>query len=300
MRVLRLNDIIGPIMVGPSSSHTAGAARIALMARQLLGHAPTSVEFKLYGSFAHTYQGHGTNKALIGGMLGFAPDDLRIRNSLQLAREAGLEVTFTPEPDVPCRHPNTIDVCMNDGTGITTVVRGVSIGGGAAVLRRINGVEVEITGQYTSVVVRHADKPGALAHIASSMSAAGVNIATATMFREHRGEEAYTVLQIDGQLPDAAMEAVRESPIMVDVSMIPAAVSGPGMGNRSRARGEEDALAALERFERLDFASATQMLTFCAREHMNLAQAFRAREEAAAASKGNPATWTPIWTAYST
>ena len=147
METIGLSDIIGPVMVGPSSSHTAGALRIAYMARKLAGELPAHVEFRLLGSFAHTLTGHGTDKALVAGMLGFAPDDLRIRSSFAHAREAGLDFTFTPLPDCDdYEHPNTIDIVIDTAEGGRMEVRGESVGGGAAVIRKIDGVDVYITG----------------------------------------------------------------------------------------------------------------------------------------------------------
>ena len=134
METIGLTDIIGPVMVGPSSSHTAGALRIAYMARKLAGALPAHVEFRLLGSFAHTLTGHGTDKALVAGMLGFAPDDLRIRNSFAHAREAGLDFN-------DYEHPNTIDIVIDTAEGGHMEVRGESVGGGAAVIRKIDGVE---------------------------------------------------------------------------------------------------------------------------------------------------------------
>ena len=129
METIGLTDIIGPVMVGPSSSHTAGALRIAYMARKLAGALPAHVEFRLLGSFAHTLTGHGTDKALVAGMLGFAPDDLRIRSSFAHAREAGLDFTFTPLPDCDdYEHPNTIDIVIDAAEGGRMEVRGESVG----------------------------------------------------------------------------------------------------------------------------------------------------------------------------
>ncbi|MDD7689444.1 MAG: L-serine ammonia-lyase, iron-sulfur-dependent subunit beta, partial [Ellagibacter isourolithinifaciens] len=185
MKTLGLRDIIGPIMVGPSSSHTAGALRIALMARNLCGSAPQKAVFRLLGSFAHTYQGHGTDKALVAGMLGFAADDLRVRDSFRWASAKGLAFSFTPDPQADdFAHPNTIDVTVTDESGCTVCVRGESIGGGAAVITRLDGIDVHITGEHTSVVVRQRDEAGVLAHIARCLSDEGVNIATTRMFRE--------------------------------------------------------------------------------------------------------------------
>ena len=191
MKTLGLTDVIGPIMVGPSSSHTAGALRIAYMARRLCLAEPKTVEFRLLGSFAHTLTGHGTDKALVAGMLGLATDDLRIRDSFDLAREAGLAFSFVTLPDAEYDHPNTIDVRIVDAAGNAMDVRGESIGGGAAVIRKIDDIDVRITGESASIVVRQRDEKGVLAHIAQSISDEGVNIATTRMYRERKGDTAF-------------------------------------------------------------------------------------------------------------
>lgn len=280
MKQQRIADIIGPIMVGPSSSHTAGALRIASMARRLSAGTPARVEFKLYGSFAHTYHGHGTDRALVGGILGMEADDLRIRTSFELAREAGVEVAITPLPDAPYDHPNTVDVIMTDATGATVTVRGISIGGGAAVLTQINGVDVSITGECASVIVRHRDTVGVLAHITQSVSLFGGNIATLKSYREKRGETAYTVLELDSMLSDVAREAILVHPHILDVRAIPA--DGP-----TEAAAEPDDRAAQE-LETLDFPTGEALLAYCNDRQTTIAQAFRAREDAIGRAQGKP------------
>ena len=143
MSFISVFDVMGPNMIGPSSSHTAGAARIALLARKLLTGSLKKVEFTLYGSFAKTYHGHGTDRALLGGIMGFATDDVRIRDSFQIATDNGIEYSFIPnnvETDV---HPNTVDILMVNEEGQEMTIRGESLGGGKARLCRINGVEVD-------------------------------------------------------------------------------------------------------------------------------------------------------------
>ena len=150
MSFISVFDVMGPNMIGPSSSHTAGAARIALLARKLLTGSLKKVEFTLYGSFAKTYHGHGTDRALLGGIMGFATDDVRIRDSFQIATDNGIEYSFIPnnvETDV---HPNTVDILMVNEEGQEMTIRGESLGGGKARLCRINGVEVDFTGEYSS------------------------------------------------------------------------------------------------------------------------------------------------------
>lgn len=299
MATLGLTDIIGPIMVGPSSSHTAGALRIAFMARRLCLAEPRSVEFRLLGSFAHTLTGHGTDKALVAGMLGLATDDLRIRDSFELAEQAGLSFRFTTLPDADdYEHPNTIDILMQDAAGNKMSVRGESVGGGAAVIRRIDGIDVYVTGESTSIVVRQRDVAGVLAHIAQSLSERGVNIATTRMYRERRGDTAYTVLETDQDVDAAAKAAIESNPAIYDVRIIPgdagsaAPCASAGASDEGcDAQQSAEALdRALQRFANLDFASGADLLAWCETNGASLSEAFLAREEALAASLGQADT----------
>ena len=296
METLGLTDIIGPVMVGPSSSHTAGALRIASMARSLCLAEPVRVEFSLLGSFAHTLSGHGTDKALVAGMLGFAADDLRIRDSFALAEQAGLSFSFAPLPDATdYEHPNTIDIRVIDAAGNEMAVRGESVGGGAAVIRRIDGIDVRITGESTSVVVRQRDEAGVLAHIAACISERGVNIATTRLYRERKGAVAYTVLETDEGVGPEAKAAIEAHPAILDVRVIPgdargAAGAGDARGAGSADGGRQteaaDAAGALERFRELDFPNAAALLAWCEAHGATLSEAFLEREAALAASLG--------------
>ena len=281
MKTLGLTDVIGPIMVGPSSSHTAGALRIAYMARRLCLAEPKTVEFRLLGSFAHTLTGHGNDKALVAGMLGLATDDLRIRDSFDLAREAGLAFSFVTLPDAEYDHPNTIDVRIVDAAGNAMDVRGESIGGGAAVIRKIDDIDVRITGESASIVVRQRDEKGVLAHIAQSISDEGVNIATTRMYRERKGDTAYTVLETDQAVGAEAKAAIEDHPAIYDVRIIP----GDARADVERV-AVPDVAAALQRFAELDFGNGAALLAYCEEHGATLSEAFLAREAALAASLG--------------
>lgn len=308
MRTLGLRDVIGPIMVGPSSSHTAGALAIARMARRLCGSAPRRVTFTLYGSFAHTGRGHGTDKALVAGMLGLAADDLAIRNSFELAERAGIDVALTFDTKTAQEHPNTVDVAIEEQDGTTFDVRGVSIGGGAAVITRIDGIDVDITGEHTSIVVHQQDECGVLAHIASCLATCGINIATTRMFRTRRGADAFTVMETDDAITAQVRALIEDHPSVHSVRIIPAAaaqggadaetdeartadatgVAGePAQGGASGAH--LDAAAAECELARWDFVSGSELLTRCAQERATIAQTFRRREEALAALNGSDA-----------
>ena len=160
MAFISIFEVIGPNMVGPSSSHTAGAASIARLAGKMMNEKIKKVNFILYGSFARTYKGHGTDRALLGGILGYETDDIRIRDSFELAEKAGIDFSFsanTLETDV---HTNTVDIELVGETGRRITVRGESVGGGKVRLTRINGVKVLFTGEYHALIVVHRDHPG--------------------------------------------------------------------------------------------------------------------------------------------
>lgn len=196
-------EILGPVMVGPSSSHTAGALRCAQVAASLMEAPVARVRFVLHNSFAHTYRGHGTDRALVAGILGLAPDDERIRDAFDLARERGLAFEFVPGSDNERLHPNTVDIEMEDEHGTRCSVRGESLGGGRVRLSRINGVDVDITGEYDTIFVAHRDTPGVLAALTVRLSEHDVNIAFMRTYRTERGGAAYTVFELD-ELPRGA------------------------------------------------------------------------------------------------
>ncbi|HIY16130.1 MAG TPA: L-serine ammonia-lyase, iron-sulfur-dependent subunit beta [Candidatus Intestinimonas stercorigallinarum] len=220
MSFISVFDVLGPNMIGPSSSHTAGAAVIAFLAHKLMAPPLTRADFTLYGSFAKTYHGHGTDRALLGGVLGFSPDDLCIRESFRIAGERGLAFTFTPNETETDVHPNTVDIRMENAAGQVMTVRGESLGGGKVRIVRINGVHVDFTGEYAAVIAIHQDKPGVVAHITKVLSDRGVNIAFMRLFREGKGDIAYSILESDGVLPDGIPEQLRTNPHIHDVMIV--------------------------------------------------------------------------------
>ncbi|KAF5062173.1 L-serine ammonia-lyase, iron-sulfur-dependent subunit beta [Acetobacterium wieringae] len=189
-------DIIGPIMVGPSSSHTAGAVRIGKIARAVSGGQPTMVTIELYGSFAQTYKGHGTDKAIIAGLLGMAPDDERIKDSLELARDLGMAFKFKKSGNKAV-HPNTALIAAVDSQGKKTIVQGSSVGGGRIVVNRINEINVKFNGEYYTLLVPHHDTPGMIAAVTNLLADQGINIAEMNMYRSQRGGEAMMVIETD-------------------------------------------------------------------------------------------------------
>ncbi len=220
MPSISIFEVIGPNMVGPSSSHTAGAVAIALLVKKMFNEPIQEVEFILYGSFAKTYKGHGTDRALLGGILGFETYDLRIKNSFQLADECGLEYSFRVDEKETEVHPNTVEIHVSGEQGGTMSVRGVSLGGGKVKIIRINGIDVDFTGEYSTLVIRHLDYPGMVAYIATSLSERNVNIAFMRLFREQKGATAYSVVESDEEIPQELLDKLREHPKVEDVMLI--------------------------------------------------------------------------------
>ena len=172
MACISVFDVLGPNMIGPSSSHTAGADSLAFLAQKMINGPLKKVVFTLYGSFAKTYRGHGTDRALLGGILGFNTDDRRIPDSFRIVGERGLDYQFIPNETAEVSHPNTVDIAMTNAAGQTMTVRGESLGGGKIRISRINQVDVDFTGEYSTVIAIHKDTPGVVAHITSCLASA--------------------------------------------------------------------------------------------------------------------------------
>ena len=220
MDFLSIFDVIGPNMIGPSSSHTAGAVSMALLARKMCPAPIQKVTFTLYGSFARTYHGHGTDRALLGGILGFATDDERIRDSFHLAEEAGLTYSYTADVETFTTHPNTVDIDMECANDFHLSVRGTSIGGGKVKIVRINHIDVEFTGEYSTLIVEQKDRPGVVAHLTNCLSTHNVNIAFMRLFRENKGTIAYTVIESDEKIPHAMLDELKQNKHIYEVMLI--------------------------------------------------------------------------------
>lgn len=220
MSFISVFDVLGPNMIGPSSSHTAGTAVIAHLAQKMINGPLKSVEFTLYGSFAKTYRGHGTDRALLGGIMGFSTDDMRIRDSFRIAEERGLEFNFIVNETETDIYPNTVDIRMTNVAGQVMSVRGESLGGGKVKIVRINQVKVDFSGEYSAVIVIHQDKPGLAAHITKVISDRNVNIAFMRLFRESKGNTAYTIVESDEHLPEDITESLRENKHVHDVMIV--------------------------------------------------------------------------------
>lgn len=189
-------DMIGPVMVGPSSSHTAGAVRIGRLAMEILGSRPVRAVISLHGSFQKSCYGHGTDKAILAGLLGFSTDDSRIPFSRELALEAHMDYTFKAV-DLPDAHPNTAVIEMWDAGGRHMAVRGVSIGGGSIIIESIDGFDVSITGDNHTLVIVHEDVPGVIATVSNILAEKQINVANMSSSRSFRGGPAVMVIEID-------------------------------------------------------------------------------------------------------
>ena len=203
--MVSLLDIIGPVMVGPSSSHTAGACRLGLLARGLVSGTPHSALLELHGSFARTGEGHGTDKALVAGLLGFKPDDERIRTALQIAEKEGLDYRFEKTTLSDSAHPNTVRMTLEQG-GIKATLVGSSLGAGRVLVTEIDGYPVEITGNFHTIALVAEDKTGSIARITGILAEHEINIATLRLTRKQKGGDAFMVIECD----DSPGEGVRD------------------------------------------------------------------------------------------
>lgn len=201
-------DVLGPIMIGPSSSHTAGAARLGKIARTIVNKPIKDVTFLLHGSFKETYKGHGTDRALVAGILGMMPDDERLRDALLIAEKEGLEVHFLPA-DLGQVHPNTVKILMTDCDDINLEVLGSSIGGGLVEIYEINGNKVKITGEYPTIITCHDDIPGNVSKVSTLFYDNDINIAHMTLVRSQKGKDATMTFEVDNNVSEELIAAIK-------------------------------------------------------------------------------------------
>lgn len=202
-------DIVGPVMIGPSSSHTAGAVRIGLVSRKLLGEEPKKAIIYLHGSFLATGKGHGTHQAIIAGLLGMTPDDDRVPKSMEYAKNHGLEFEFR-DTSIRDAHPNTALLFLSGTTGRSLEIQASSVGGGRIVVNKIDGIEVNFTGENHTLVVHNTDKPGQVSKVTTMLANSQVNIATMQLYRNSRGGNSVMVLELDQVLPKEGITWLRQ------------------------------------------------------------------------------------------
>lgn len=208
-------DIIGPVMIGPSSSHTAGAARIGRVARTLFGKQPNKAEISLYGSFAKTYKGHGTDVSIVGGLLDFDTFDERIPSSLQLAEEAGIEVIFNVE-DAVTDHPNTVRIKLYDDEKDLEMV-GVSIGGGTIEITELNSFELKLSGAHPAILVVHNDQFGVISSVTNILTKNEINIGHMEVSRKDKGQMAIMVIEVDQKINHEVMAELEGLPNIIQI-----------------------------------------------------------------------------------
>lgn len=201
-------DIMGPVMIGPSSSHTAGAVRIGKIVHSIFGEQPTEVEFHLYQSFAKTYRGHGTDLALVAGILDMETNDPRIPESLEIADKAGIKVFWHIHKDEKADHPNTAKIIIKSATKSMSI-KGISIGGGNIQVTELNGFDVALNMNTPTLIIVHQDVPGMIAKVTDSLSKHNINIAQMNVTRENAGEKAIMIIEIDSRDVDQALAEIK-------------------------------------------------------------------------------------------
>ncbi len=217
---MNINDIIGPVMIGPSSSHTAGAVRLGLLAASILGGTPVKAEINLHGSFAETYRGHGTDMALLAGLMGWLPDDERIPQAKEYAAQTGLEYSYNKINLGSLAHPNTVQFILTAANGTKCDIIGSSIGGGQVQVTSIDGFPVELTGRLPAILTAHIDTRGVIALVTSNLANAGVNIAGMRVFRSDKGGMASMVIECDDVVAPELINLIGAMPQIQSIRFI--------------------------------------------------------------------------------
>lgn len=211
-------DIIGPVMIGPSSSHTAGAARIGKAARNLFGEEPKWAKIHLYESFAKTYKGHGTDFALVGGLLGFETDDQRMSKALSIAKERNMDIEFIEE-NVASAHPNTARLIIGNDKEEMELV-GISIGGGKVEITELNGFELRLSGNHPAILIMHNDRFGAIASVTRILAKYEINIGHMEVNRKDIGKEALMIIEVDQNIDDTVLKELEDAEHIIQISKI--------------------------------------------------------------------------------
>lgn len=202
---MNLFDIIGPVMVGPSSSHTAGAVRIGYVAGRLMGEPIQKARIGLHGSFWATGRGHGTDRALVAGLLGMHTDDIRIPDSFRYAREAGMELEFY-HVELADAHPNSVELILYGASGKELAMTAASLGGGRIKVCSLNGLSTSFSAEYPTLIVENMDQPGIVTAVTAAVACENINIAAMQLYRDKRGSLAVMILECDGEIPRQAVE----------------------------------------------------------------------------------------------
>ena len=216
---MRLFDVLGPVMIGPSSSHTAGAAKIGYTAQKLLGDLPVEADIGLYGSFATTGKGHGTDRALVAGLLGLRPDDPRLPDSFALAQQQGMKFRIHPV-ELRSGHPNTAVLTLKSRTGRVLSMKAASVGGGRIRVTEIDGVPADFGGDSNTLIIHNEDTPGCIAEVTASLAMRRINIASMQVFRAGTGSYAVMVLECDSHIPHLLVQQLAVMPGILKVTCL--------------------------------------------------------------------------------
>ena len=216
---MRLFDVLGPVMIGPSSSHTAGAAKIGYTAQKLLGDLPVEADIGLYGSFATTGKGHGTDRALVAGLLGLRPDDPRLPDSFALAQQQGMKFRIHPV-ELRSGHPNTAVLTLKSRTGRVLSMKAASVGGGRIRVTEIDGVPADFGGDSNTLIIHNEDTPGCIAEVTASLAMRRINIASMQVFRAGTGSYAVMVLECDSHIAHPLVQQLAVMPGILKVTCL--------------------------------------------------------------------------------
>lgn len=217
MKKSTLFDIISPVMIGPSSSHTAGAVRLGLLAKNIYKNTPKKVVFKLYNSYAHTGKGHGTEKGLLAGVLGLSVDDRRIKNIFESDIAKKIDYSFEYYDNFKY-HPNAVEMIF-DGEN-KMFIAGESVGAGEVAIRKIDDFNVKLTGKYNTLILVYKDMPGMISQVTSILQSKNINIASLICDRNAKGKEASMIISIDGNIDSSVVETVEEIPEVYFISYV--------------------------------------------------------------------------------
>ena len=213
-------DIMGPVMIGPSSSHTAGPVKIANIARLIFNNKILTADIYFHGSFAETYSGHGTDRAVVGGLLGYSPDDKRIKKSLKIAKDKNIEINFH-KIKLRNTHPNTILIKLKNNSKKLSI-QGSSVGGGNIIIHKINNYKVNISAKFPTLWILHKDKPGIVGKVTSNLGEYNINIAYMQLCRKHRGKTASSIIELDHQVSDSILRDLENKEGIQKIRFIPA------------------------------------------------------------------------------
>jgi len=213
-------DMIGPVMIGPSSSHTAGVVRIARAAIRILGDQPDHVDITFYNSFARTYEGHGSDKAILGGLMDFKTDDPKIKQAFEFAEQTGLSYKFKSIGNASVYHPNTIKLNLTKGSKKVEVI-GESLGGGLINIAFVDGFTADFTAQMHTLIIKAHDVSGAIAFISSVIAQEKANIATMSVSRKGKNDQACHVIEMDSGLQPITIEYMKSLPWIKEIIYIP-------------------------------------------------------------------------------